>query len=347
VGNPCLANGQYELGGNNKDTAWLTTNLFDDNQLFNSHETLNLVIQANFDSIRSDVAESSSYHSANLVVVDGSDSLSIPVEIRTRGNFRRKCDNCDFPPLKFKFEASSYRQTLFHGQRKIKMVTHCKDDNLDMQQCMLKEYLAYRIYNLISPVSFRVRLAKVKYIDTSGSYADMERFGFFLEDDDDVARRNGLQVLNMANIQQTEMEHQEMAELALFQYMIGNSDWSIPKLHNVVLAREHDHAPPVAIPYDFDWSGFVEAPYPIRPNQTLDERLELGGGREYKSYKRPIKEMNAVIGGFLEQKEVILNLILSFPYLNESERQKTLHYIDTFYHAVSYTHLTLPTTPYV
>ena len=296
---------------------------------FESDEIIELTVKADFTSIRADRDRTTNeYHPATVVLNDDGDELQIPVKIKTRGNFRLKTENCDFPPLRFKFKTRNVINTAFEGQKKLKLVTHCRDTSETMQNTMLREYLVYKMYNTVSDKSLRVRLVKVKYEDTVYG-EELIKYAFFVESVDQMAERLGLEEVEMANLKQEQLVEENIIQLALFNYMIGNTDWSIPKLHNVALFRHERHSPPVAVPYDFDMSEFVDACY-----------MNVYMGREllenrYKGKRVPMETLENALAHYKDKKSDLINTILGFEYLDLSARQECLKIVDSFYQVIA------------
>ncbi|MCT4643727.1 MAG: hypothetical protein N4A74_01975 [Carboxylicivirga sp.] len=292
---------------------------------FENEEVLNIVVKADFTAIKAERDRANNeYHPATISLVDDSDSLEIPVKIKTRGNFRLKVENCDFPPLRFNFKKRDVINTVFEGQDKLKLVTHCRDTSETMQNTMLREYLVYRLYNVISDRSLKVRLVKVDYVDVN--YGDrFSKYAFFIESVDQMAERLGCEEVEMANLRQSQIDQQNILQLALFNYLIGNTDWSIPKLHNVTLLRQSRHAPPIAVPYDFDMCEFVNACY-----------MHMYMGREliehrYKGKKVSKEALDSAIDHFQSNKRELIETVLGFNYLALESKQNCLNLIDSFY----------------
>ena len=297
-------------------------------RFFETDEVLNLTVRADFNSIRADRDRTTNdYHTATIQIQDDLDTLFILVKIKTRGNFRLKVENCDFPPLRFNFKKRDVINTVFEGQDKLKLVTHCRDTSEAMQNTMLKEYLVYRLYNVISEKSLKVRLVKVKYVDVN--YGELfSKYAFFIESVDQMAERLGCEEVEMANLKQDQLVEENIIKLALFNYMIGNTDWSVPKLHNVTLLRSNRHAPPVAIPYDFDMCEFVNASY-----------MHMYMGREllenrYKGKKVSKESLDSAILHFQENRKKMINTVLGFEYLALESKQECLNLIDSFYKTI-------------
>ena len=206
-------------------------------------------------------------------------------------------------------------------------MTHCHDWD-SFEQNVLEEYLAYRIYNHLSEVSFRVRLAEITYLDTSGESDPLTRLGFIIEDEEAMAARAGGMALDIPGARATDFEPGQMGVMFLFQYMIGNIDWSTANSQNLTVVRVGmDH---YAIPFDFDWSGLVDAPYvgpsPLteRLHNSVRERLYLGVCWDQIDFQ-------AAFSLFEEKREAILGLIPVMTGLTDSNVRSATDYIDEFY----------------
>ncbi len=299
------------------------------NRFFQDEDVINITVRADFRALKAERDRSQNeYYPATIEYMDNGDSLHIPVKIKTRGNFRLKEENCDFPPLRFKFKTREVLNTVFEGQKKLKLVTHCRDTSQTMQQTMLREYLVYKLYNIISDNIMRVRLVKVKYIDINYG-EELNKFGFFIESVDQMAERLGLEELNMANMTQDQLIEENILQVSLFNYMIGNTDWSIPKLHNVALLRDSRHSPPIAVPYDFDMSEFVDACY-----------MHVYMGREllenrYKGKKVSMDRLEKSVAHYQDKKKDLMSTVLNFESLELKSRQECIKLIDSFYQVLA------------
>ena len=260
------------------------------------------------------------------------------VMLTARGITRLKRETCQFPPLRVEFGAAPAAPSLFSKQRRLKLVTHCRPAE-GFQQHVLLEYAAYRLYNLLTPASFRARLATIDYVDDNGT-ALISRVGFFLEDKDDIGRRVGLRSAAVADsIASGRLDSSAAARFALFQYMIGNLDWSMragPKgegcCHNSRLfaapGAPADGANLVTIPYDFDFSGLVDAPYAVPPEgksvSTVRQRL-------YQGFCRHNGEALAAAVEFRSKHAALLAELARVPGLDERSRRKATAYLEGFF----------------
>ena len=160
----------------------------------------------------------------------------IPVLLRTRGNLRLDSRVCAFVPLSIEFPKNVVNDTAFDGQRKLKLITHCQEEE-DYDQGVLKGYLAYRLFNLITPRSFRVRLAKATYVNSRNGKTMSSHNAVFIEDEDDLARRLEGRAVAMPHTVFVNYDLDALTTMMVFQYMIGNTDFSIYALHNVKIVQ--------------------------------------------------------------------------------------------------------------
>ena len=294
--------------------------------LFASHETLSLTIEADFDEIHKDRKEEGDDHPA-IIRWEGPDQTEQELEfqIKTRGKFRLKRSTCQDPPLRLNFPKSRVGGTIFEGQDKLKLVTHCRERD-SFEQNTLEEYLIYRMYNLLTDSSFRVRLARITYVDSRGKDDPIVRYGFVIEDEDALAERIGGTIIEVSGAHPSQLSDMDAAGVGVFQYIIGNTDWSLVFFHNVKLIRTKDGYVP--IPYDFDWSGLVDANY-AEPAAELGTRSVRD--RIYRGYCRPAVDFASIYGRFQENREAILNLFVSQEGLSERSHERAADYLGDFF----------------
>ena len=250
--------------------------------LFASNDKIHLTIQAPLNGLIRN-RQSENAITGSLIEPSGQ---SLPIRLTLRGITRRTQEVCDFPPLRVDFATPPPPTSLFSGQKRLKLVTHCRTTP-SFQQYVLLEYSAYRMYNLLTPRSFRAKLADIDYRDESGRPI-VSRVGYFLEDLDDVAHRNGMrEVHGPERIPLADISAPDGARYALFQHMIGNHDWSMRAgpvgrncCHNAELIGTLAPGQTIPIPYDFDFSGFVDPPYAVPPSEIdisdVKQRLYRG-----------------------------------------------------------------------
>jgi len=262
-------------------------------------------------------------------------SETLPVRLSPRGITRLKRDVCQFPPLRVEFPVAPPAASLFEGQRRLKLVTHCRAAP-GFQQHLLLEYAAYRLYNQLTPASFRVRLASIDYVD-GGGRPFASRMGFFIEEHDDLAARlGGSRAAVGDRISPSQLSRRDAARAAMFAYMIGNLDWSMRAgppgegcCHNFRLVAPAG-APGrlIPVPYDFDFSGLVDAPYATPPDV-----IPVGSVRKrhYMGYCFFNAEALAAAAEFRAQRPALLASLGATPGLDESARRKAAAYLDGFF----------------
>lgn len=267
---------------------------------------------------------------------DGS-VVEFDIGIRTRGNFRRQPRVCPFPPLRVNIDKSQAEGTLFHKQNKLKLVAHCRDNSDRYEQNVIKEYLAYRILNTLTDVSYRVRLARVTYIDSEQKDDDRVQYAFFIEHKKRLSKRLGLPEISTSRISTSDLEGPYSDLTSLFQFMIGNTDFSPIAAaegeeccHNSTLfGNEGERI--YSIPYDFDMSGLVDAPY-ADPNPKF--RIRRVTQRLYRGRCAYIDNLQTSLQLFQDNRDAIYALIAQQEQLDESSRKEVTKFIDRFYKVI-------------
>ena len=307
--------------------------------IFAADDMLPVMLFTDFDVVFADRGDSPAEHPGSLVYIEESSAHIEPpaqiadIQIRVRGNFRKNENHCNFPPLRLNFKKKAVEETIFEGLDKVKLVTHCQDWEQAYNDRVILEYLAYKIYNVITPYSFNVRLLEVTYArdkDDDGR----TRFGFLIEDDDDMAARNGGEISKTPLFHQDSTDIDQVTRLSIFQYLIGNTDWSVTAQHNIRLIEVPGQAKPIPVPYDFDWSGLVNAPY-ATPAPNL--RMESVRERRYRGYCRPLEELQPHFDVFLAHREEIEALVDSLDMTSARYRKQARQYIAQFYKDITKT----------
>lgn len=302
--------------------------------LFASDEIIRITIRGPVDTIAKAPEESQASYPGELIVAGTSDAL--PIQLAQRGITRRKGDVCQFPPLRVTFSQPPPAGSLFAGQRRLKLVTHCRASE-GFQQYLLMEYATYRLYNQLTPISFRARLAKIDYVDAGGKPI-ISRVGFFLEDIDDVARRNGMREARVgARIAVTQLSPAESGRVGVFQYMIGNLDWAMQAgpagdncCHNSPLIGENGGASSnfVPVPYDWDFSGLVDTPYATAPDSINVTSVRQ---RRYRGFCRHNGEARAVIAALRPQQARLMANFDAVPGMDPRTAKKASAYLGGFF----------------
>lgn len=295
--------------------------------LFKNHTAIDLKIKANYNKLLKDVGENTDDHRAKIKYTDEAGNRKrIKIEMETRGNFRSNPSNCDFPPVKLEFEGfSETKGTVFEGQDELKLVTHCQQEISSYQRHVYREYLVYRLYNILTPYSFQVRLCNINYKPRFG-FKNNIKPAFLIEDNDMLADRfDGEELDNDDDYQP--VDSAQYALLSLFEFMIGNTDWSVIPMQNLEIIRvdSNRHIP---VPYDFDLSAFVNPPYGPEAMQ-VDSLTFLK--REYRGPAFSKEVMEKAIATFNRKRQDILYIINENMLLNKREKQRIAAYIKEFY----------------
>lgn len=252
--------------------------------------------------------------------------LKIPVQLRTRGHYRLSSRNCSFVPLRLDFKKGEVKETVFAGQDKLKLVTHCNPNAL-YEEYMIREYLAYKVHNLITPRSYRARLARVTYVDSATGNPIETRNGIFMEHEDDVARRMEGEIVDIRRALFDDVDPAQILEVAIFESFVGNTDWSLSALHNIRLVRQQNgNLLPVA--YDLDFSGLVGTRY-----STPDPRLGIRNVKE-RLYRGPCKdptELTQFLAPYREKKDAILKLYAETPGLDGRYRNDAQAFLNQWF----------------
>jgi hypothetical protein len=314
--------------------SWVNTAIAADKprRLFVSDAVINLTISGPISYMSRSVTAKPV---AGILKVEGDAPETLPVTLSVRGVTRRQREICSFPPLRIAFTEKPSSTSIFKGQNRLKLVTHCQQSE-SFQQYVLLEYAAYRLYNALTPESFDVRLAKINYV-SEGGQPITTRLGFFIEDIDDVARRNGQKRLRGTNrISVSQLDPVASARFAVFQYMISNLDWSmttsLPKedcCHNSrLIGAKGTTTGLITVPYDFDYSGLVNTPYALPPDNVNVANVRV---RRYRGYCRYNEQAQVVATDLLARRASLLNIVDQIPQLSEDSRRDAASYLGAFF----------------
>lgn len=302
--------------------------------LFAERAPLPFTLVANFGAINKNRDSTNRARYAGTLLVK--DSLGaerrIPVQLRTRGHFRLRRSTCKFVNLLVIFPGKGKEAdgTPFDGQKSLKLGAHCQD-NHRYEDVLRREYLAYRVFNTVSPRSFRARLSTGTYVDSASGKTVDSRVAMWIENEDQVAARQGGKLREFQRALFADMDAATLDQMAIFQYLIGNTDWSIYALHNIRLVVD-DSARVYPIPYDFDFSGLVSAPY-----ATPAPQLNIRSVRD-RLYRGPCRTMDQLapsVARFTARQAEILALTDEIPGLDERELRDAKEYLASFFPTVA------------
>jgi hypothetical protein len=252
--------------------------------------------------------------------------VELEANAKTRGHFRRMKENCSMPPLLLNFSDKSTTHTQFLQQSKVKLVLPCQGEKY-----VPREYMVYQLYRLFTPQSFRARLVKVTFDDREKGMQDPV-FGILIEEERQVAERNHLVAVEGKLVRPEQTRQPDFLLMSVFQYMIGNTDWSIQYLQNIKLFATDSMAAPVPVPYDFDHAGVVAAPYAKPAEQLMMTSVRE---RRYRGYCiADMKLLEPVFSQFQLLKDSIYSLYRDSPWIDEAYKKSTLKYFDAFYETI-------------
>ena len=246
-------------------------------------------------------------------------------EIRPRGKTRK--DICLHPPIKLKIKKSVLTGEGYLPHNEMKIVWECKPSGA-FEQFIYKEYLAYRLYNLISPSSFRAKLVKINLIDTNNPGKPTEKIGFIVEDEEQVAERMACTLMEERPKDTRQFARQHFLNFVFYEYMIGNTDWAFGNSHNTRFFEHISTKKVIPVPYDFDYSGLVNAPYAV-PHESLP--IKDVRERYFKGGAVAVPEGAMLRKQFLQSKTAVLDFIKKFELLDKYNREDALQYITAFY----------------
>lgn len=299
-------------------------------ELFDSDEVFTITLSGNLTELLKDRSGDPAYYPLTLSYT-GPDSsvVTIPLRARTRGNFRRAKGTCVYPPLLLNFSKETVRNTIFQHQNKLKLVMPCQGDKY-----VVREYLVYKLYNEISPKSFRARLVRIILEDENLKAKGSKSFyGILLEEEDQMANRNNMVSIDRKLVRPEQTQLNDFMTMAVFEYMIGNTDWSVQYRQNVKLIAEDTLVRPCTVPYDFDHAGIVDAPY-AKPAVELE--LSSVRIRRYRGFcMGGMNPFESIFTRFNELKTSLYAVYETNGLIDEAYRKSTLKYLDDFYKTIN------------
>jgi len=308
--------------------------------LFDTHDVLELTMPVDFDMLcRPAETPDCDYWPTVFEYVDANgNQKTLPISIKRRDGWRAMQTNCQVPTIFVRFSQEDAVGTPFEGQPTLALTSHCGKGILDdtvrsrslpdeFESYVSNEYLGYRLYNLLTDVSLRVRFIKITYTHPEDSRRDFTRNGFFAEHFETLAERKGARLLPAESFDPEKLDLNAADEMALFNFMIGNTDWSIENQDNVFLLSFPDGRD-VPVLYDLDMSGLVNAHYasptPGLPISKVKHRYYLG-------YCHPYTDWDALFAKFSGMEENFMKMVIETPGLGRGGRRESGVYLDTFF----------------
>ena len=306
-------------------TASGQSKIIDAKDFFSDELVINMTLSVDMKNLLAAKRDTNYVAASVSCVFPDSSSIKENIRIKPKGDFRRK--NCNIASLQLDFKNVS--SPLLSPLKKLKLIGGCSRSSGD-EQLLLKEYLVYKLYNLFTDMSFRVRLLNVTYQDTREKMKPYTQYAFLIEDIDELAKRNQCRKRDKGAFQTEQTDRKQMTLVTIFQYMIGNTDWSVPTRHNIrlITPKNDSMAHPFVIAHDFDYTGFVNASYAIPPEMFETTKITE---RVYRGFPRSKEELQEAVNIFLAKESQVKSIIADFKLLNAGEKKEALRYIDEFY----------------
>jgi len=303
-------------------TGWVISDKPDN--LFMSDEILKLELRSDFSAIEEGRIADPEYYDGELIYYSpGREPSKFSVKVMSRGHFRLNPEICSFPPLLVNFKEKEVKNTIFDSQNKLKLVTPCQDE-----EDVIEEYVVYKMYNQVTDLSMKVRLAKILYFDTGTDSKLFEKYSFFIEDKDHLAKRNAAEAKDRF-LTPFDLNRDNFKKMAVFQYIIGNKDWYITSRKNVVILEPEDTSLGLlAVPYDFDLSGLIDVAY-SKPAGVPE--YALADKRIYKGLCYTNNEFKDTFEFYKKLKPVFESVINSQELIPKYTRRQIIRYINNFY----------------
>ena len=296
-------------------------------KLFQEGPPLEFTLTSDFNLINKERTPNNGKQFPGVLTANGTD---IPVKLGSRGHLRLSARTCEFVPIRVDFPRTALSGTIFESQTTLKLGTHCRNER-EFDQYVIREYLSYKLANLATPLSFRARLPRGTYVDAASKRKLSTHNALFLEHENDVARRLSGREVRQPHMMFADFDKDALTTTMLLEYMLGNTDYSIWSLHNIVVVQDKKRRfYPVA--YDFDLSGMVNTPY-----AAPDERLPLKHvtDRLYRGPCRTVDEFNAAAEPFRAHKAEMMAVIDSVAELTVVHRKEMKEYLDSFFRRIA------------
>lgn len=293
--------------------------------LMHYKDDLSLTLESDFEYIKEN-RRSEEYQKARLTFDDESGAEQVwDMKVRVRGNFRRL--NCsDIPPLKLKFKKAELAAAGLASFNDMKLVTYCTADKNEAYELLMKEYLTYELFSEVSKNSYRVQLLRINFKD-SNTGRKTKQWAFLIEDTAQLKARIGaVTAENIYNLPLERYYENDRKLVGLFQYIIGNSDWSYEQSRNVKMLEKDGKIIPV--PYDFDFSGIVNASYAVpNPNYKMISRTE----RIFMGFEEDLADMHNALYQIYGRRQNLLDKALNFKYLSNEVRYEVYSYLKSYF----------------
>ena len=303
-----------------------TDTLKKDFDLFDSNEILELSLSFDITKFEREKPKDEYLDAILTIHLNKEDSLIRKIRVKSCGDMRNKY--CKLPPMVLNFTKTEFINENLHKLGKVKLYTHCRSGN---EEYLFKEYLVYKLYNMLTECSFRVRIARITYKDIYNKNEPVVAYGFFIEPTDLLVERLNAIPVGAVPLTQRNILPDMIDRMAIFSYMVGNTDWSVSNQHNCKVFMQNDLNRPdqdMIIPFDFDYAGIVNANYAIPGKglsiKSVSERIYIGMCRDEEGFSTALKE-------FSDKKEELYRIIEEFDPISDRGKKEMIRYLDEFY----------------
>jgi hypothetical protein len=297
-------------------------------KLFDSDEPLEITLEFDQKHFLEKIAKTETFDGTLKMRLSETDSMDRKITLKYRGESRYV--RCGYPPLEINFKKPVYLDSDSGRVKKIKLVHQCQRGSLH-EEYIKREYLVYKLFNVLTDTSFRVRLLKINYIDSKQVKKPVTSFGFFIEPKSLLAQRTNNLVLKSMNLTQREMIPGALDRVAIFNYMVSNWDWSVPGQHNVDILKSLSFSGSglgIPVPFDFDLTGVVNADYAIPPPEMGIESNRI---RVFSGICRSREVYHKELMMFLDKKDEFYSVINNYPYLSNASKKDIINFLDQFF----------------
>ena len=311
----------FSLGGQNKQ---MKKSIFD---ALLYQDPVEVSIKTDLDSLIN-IRNRETYQPAEFIFVNKNKKrIKRKIRLKPRGKYRRRV--CDFPSIKIDFSKKDLKESGLARYDDYKLVTHCLEDKNISRENVMREYLIYKLYNILTEKSFRVQSLNINYIDSKDNIKPFTRKGFIIENEGEIEDRLAIEIFEDVRLPADSLNIEQLNFTALFQYMIGNLDWKAsPFTQNVKVFKTEHSTKYELIPYDFDFSGLVGTSYQrlaVHLGQTNSrQRIFLGDWSKKEALKKAITH-------FTSRKKDLIDCIHNFKGLSKASRRDIRTYIETFF----------------
>jgi hypothetical protein len=296
--------------------------------LFENDEILEVTLRFDLSGFLKKPDKNQSFEGVMTFHFSETDTLNRKVTIQYRGYSRY--ERCRLPPMRIIFKQPVYEVSDSVRIKKMKLVNQCQS-GASYGDYIIKEYLVYKLYNVLTDTCFRVRLLKVNYIDSENKKKPVVQYGIFIEPEELLAKRTNILEVKSRSLTQKNMNPLMIDRIAIFNYMVSNWDWSVPGQHNVSVFTSKEPALAaigIPVPFDFDLTGIVNAEYAIPPPGI---GIETNRDRKFTGICRTREVYLQELMMFLDKKDEFYSVINNYPYLEKAAKKNIIAFLDEFF----------------